>query len=461
MALAIAAALVVYSQTNAFAWDEGFHLLAARLILAGKQPYRDFLFAQTPLNAWWNSLIMRFTGIGWRVPQAAAALETAAGAWLTADYILRRLPVGGRVSIASATALLIAANVRVVEYATIPQAYGMCILLSAVAFRSAVASVEKHWWWAVFAGAAAGAAASSTLLAGMMGPVLFVWLAMQGGWRRAVAYAAGAAAGLSPVILALIHDYRQFFFDVATYHMKFRQVDWDGWFGHDLNVLTGFLDSVQGLILVSLVAAGAMVARGRRDLLLCASVLAFSSVYLATAHPTFAQYFVVEIPFAAVLAAAGLEELYERYPRRWPAGAVAALMILTAARAVAGEGDDMSWADLQPVADAVAKLTTPQTRLYADDPIYFLTGRMPPPGMEWGSGHKVDLPSVEACYFHVLTQAELDRQIKAGDFALLQTCDEDLVNRLGLDEIYGSKQTIGDCFVFREVKRAAAKPTLQ
>jgi len=71
------------------------------------------------------------------------------------------------------------------------------------------------------------------------------------------------------------------------------------------------------------------------------------------------------------------------------------------------------------------------------------------------------LPSVEACYFHVLTQAELDRQIKAGDFALLQTCDEDLVNRLGLDEIYGSKQTIGDCFVFREVKRAAAKPTLQ
>ena len=40
--------LIVYSRTAAFVWDEGFHLLAARLILAGKTSLPGFLL---PANA--------------------------------------------------------------------------------------------------------------------------------------------------------------------------------------------------------------------------------------------------------------------------------------------------------------------------------------------------------------------------------------------------------------------------
>ncbi|HMB35089.1 MAG TPA: hypothetical protein VKV41_13705, partial [Methylomirabilota bacterium] len=50
--LLYAAAFLVYSQTRAFAWDESYHLLAAQLILAGKTPYLDFCFPQSPLNAY-------------------------------------------------------------------------------------------------------------------------------------------------------------------------------------------------------------------------------------------------------------------------------------------------------------------------------------------------------------------------------------------------------------------------
>lgn len=458
VALAIAAALVVYSQTKAFGWDEGFHLIAAWLIDTGKQPYRDFLFAQTPLNAYWNALIMRFTGIGWRMPHVAAALETAAGAWLTADYVLRRLKPGARLWIAIACALLLAANIQVVWFATIGQAYAICILMSAVAFRCAVAAVDdankaRGWWWAVLAGAAAGAAAASSLLTAVLGPALFVWLVAQGGWRRGVAYAAGALAGLSSVILALLQWRRQFIFDVLDYHVHYRQVDWDGWFTHDLQILTGFLDSVQGAMLLGLVVAGMFAARKRRELMLCVWILAFSTAYLATTHPTFPQYFIVEIPFAAILAAAGLEELFENYPRRWPVWLVAGLMIATLGRSIWDEWDDTAWSDLTPVAAAVDQAMGPNTRLYAGEQIYLLTGRIPPPGLEWSSGHKVDLPPVDACYFHVLPQAELDRQIKAGDFPLLETCEQDLDTRLNLDEVYASKKKIGDCFLFREVKK--------
>jgi hypothetical protein len=61
----LSAGLLVYSQTKAMAWDEGFHLLAAQLIKAGKKPYLDFCFPQTPLNAYWNAGWMVIFGDSW------------------------------------------------------------------------------------------------------------------------------------------------------------------------------------------------------------------------------------------------------------------------------------------------------------------------------------------------------------------------------------------------------------
>src|SRR5579875_1969265 len=81
-ALLITAGLLVYSETMAFVWDEGFHLVAAQLILAGKTPYIDFCFPQTPLNAYWNAGWMRVFGESWQVVHFFAALLTAGAAFL-------------------------------------------------------------------------------------------------------------------------------------------------------------------------------------------------------------------------------------------------------------------------------------------------------------------------------------------------------------------------------------------
>ncbi|MGA3040886.1 MAG: hypothetical protein ABSF54_08895, partial [Bryobacteraceae bacterium] len=54
-----AAGLEVYAQLRAFAWDEGWHLLAAQNINRGKRPYLDFCYPQTPLNVYWNAGWMR------------------------------------------------------------------------------------------------------------------------------------------------------------------------------------------------------------------------------------------------------------------------------------------------------------------------------------------------------------------------------------------------------------------
>jgi hypothetical protein len=144
----VSAALILYSQTYAFGWDEGFHILAAQLIAAGKRPYLDFCFPQTPLNAYWSAAWMRIFGGSWRVTHILATLLTAAAAMLTADFVFTRFPVlPWRLGVALAAAAMVALNDTVVEYGTVGQAYGICLFLIVAAFRVAILAVDRKAPW--------------------------------------------------------------------------------------------------------------------------------------------------------------------------------------------------------------------------------------------------------------------------------------------------------------------------
>src|SRR6476661_3880617 len=88
----VAGALIVYSQTRAFVWDEGFHLVAAALIAQGKTPYIDFCFPQTPINAYFNAALIRIFGQGWHAPHLLAALFVVGAMVLTAQFVLAHFP---------------------------------------------------------------------------------------------------------------------------------------------------------------------------------------------------------------------------------------------------------------------------------------------------------------------------------------------------------------------------------
>src|ERR1039457_2972845 len=115
-----------------------------------------------------------------------------------------------------------------------------------------------------------------------------------------------------------------FFFSSRRRHTRL-QGDWsdvcspdltkgDGATGEDVSVLTSWIDSAQGLTLVLLSGLGAwFIARksdwdgAQRSEFYLAGWLALGlGAELATAHPTFERYFLLVIPFAAILAMAGL-----------------------------------------------------------------------------------------------------------------------------------------------------------
>jgi hypothetical protein len=464
----LAAHLVVYSQTEAFAWDEGFHLLAAQLIKSGKKPYLDFCFPQTPLNAYWNALWMGVFGESWRTAHALAAVATAGAILLTADFLLARFPVTRwRLAAALTAALTVGLNQIVLYFGSIGQAYGLCLFLIVAAFRLAISSVDrKSLLVPGLAGLFAGAAVASSLLTAPLGPVLLLWILIhnRAGARTAklAAFLAGSAIAFQPLLWLFLKSPRQVLFSVIQYHLLYRQVGWPGAIRHDLEVMVSWIDSSQALILGLLAAAGLLFVvfrsqwdRARRaEFYLCGWLAVALWAQISSAHPNFPQYFILLVPFLGILASVGLyaigSQMYDPDRPFWPVVVYGVLLSLGLAKSLYEERDDFTWRDFEAIAGKVDQVTPPNAPLLADEHVYFLTRRPPLSGMELRDSHKLELPAALANSMHIVSAAELDRRIQAGVFSTVETCSftDEKIEALGLARLYSQKAQIEDCTVF-------------
>jgi 4-amino-4-deoxy-L-arabinose transferase-like glycosyltransferase len=69
--------------------DEGFFLLASRLVLMHKKPYMDFFYPQAPLLPYIYALWMRCFGISWVAGRQLAALLTSLLGTLLYEHVCR------------------------------------------------------------------------------------------------------------------------------------------------------------------------------------------------------------------------------------------------------------------------------------------------------------------------------------------------------------------------------------
>src|SRR6202050_1184484 len=227
----MAAAIIAYSQTLAFAWDEGFHLLAAQLIARGKRPYLDFIHPQAPLYAYWNATLMRLVGESWRMGHVVSSLAATGAALLTAQFVLTRIEDRSwRLAGALCAMALVGLNSTILWYGTIGQPYAMCLLLTVAAFRLTVLGAERDSTWiAPGAGFCAGAAGACSLLTAPFAPVLLLWTWFHSRTDRAkkcAMFIAGAVIPSLPLLWLFVQNPRQVLFGVFQFHAFYRAVDW-------------------------------------------------------------------------------------------------------------------------------------------------------------------------------------------------------------------------------------------
>jgi hypothetical protein len=473
-----AAALIYYSQTAAFAWDEGFHLLTAQLIKNGKRPYLDFFFPQTPLNAYWNAFWFRLFGDTWRTAHAVAALCTTAALLILGDYVYTRLPIE-RWKLAGAISAMftMGLNAPIVEFGTIGQAYGLCLVTMMAAFRFAVwAAGSSGILCAFIAGLFAGTASGSSLLTVLAGPVMGLWLLVYSRvgnrFLKLPAFAIGNAIPFIPLLLLYLQKPREVLFTVFQFNYRYRAVDWADATAHDIDALSTFLASSQATILGILAIAGLFYVMRRSgwekplraEYYLCVWISVLLGIHIATAHPTFERYYLLIVPYLAILsipalywlgtALSGTEKPF------WPVFLPTIWFALGLARVLfVDEADAYKWSNLEAVAKKVAEVSPPGALIWADEHIYFLTKRTPPTGMEHENSHKpLGLPDEFIRALHILPRAEMETQLKNGYYDTVSICDDpDRVAALDLPGLYKQSDDIGECTIFWD-KNPKPKP---
>jgi hypothetical protein len=461
------AGLLFYSQTRAFSWDEGFHLLAAQLILAGKRPYLDFCFPQTPLNAYLTAGWMRLFGDTWRAVHALSAIWVAAAAFLTADFVRSRFPAPGwRWGGALAALVAVGMNSQVVLFGTIGQSYGLSLFLIVAAYRVALVAVEREGLSrAGAAGFLAGAAAGASLLTAPVGPGLLIWLYLcnrtGNGWAKMVSFLAGGLVSWLPIAWLYRQGSPQTIFNVVLYQLKYRH-KWAGAVHQDISTLSSWIDSAQGLSLALLAAAGLWFLirhcdweRERREEVYLSLWLALGlTVELATAHPTFERYFLLMVPFVAIPAIVGLYAVGMRVfgPEHPLRAAYILIVVLTLGlgRGLFDDFESYTWPDTEKIARKVDEVTPRGATLWADELIYFLMRRPPPDGMEFSYAHEIEeMPAAQAGLLHILTASELRRRTAAGEYKTVAACyDTDNTDAAKVPALYRQKAEVKDCTIY-------------
>ncbi len=472
--LLISSGIFIYSQTMAFVWDEGFHLVAAQLIAWGKTPYVDFIFPQTLLNAYFNAAVLKSIGDNWQTVHVFDALFVAAAICLTATYVMRRFPDRRwRLPCAIAAASLVGLNTVVIPFGPVAQAYGSGMFLVIAAYRAAILSVgRKSAWLTFWAALLAGAAAGSTLLAAPVVLILLLWILFENrrGTRssKVVTFCVGAALPFAPELWLLAKAPRQTFFNVVQYQALFRRVNWGDANSHDFDVLTDWTVSAPTLLLGLLGLIGILfIAKKsnwdrvvRREFYLAAWIATGLGAYIAVAHPTFGRYFIFMIPFTAIVASPGFyytaSQLIGPERPRWAIATLVFILAVSAAKYVFDDRDATNWHDYEKIAAKIKQVTPPGKEYLADELVYFILRQTPPSGLEFSYSHKLELSPSEEALYHVISSKELKEQIAKGRFQTVETCKDEIAEDYKLGDNFPNKQEFDDCTVYWR-KGAASK----
>ncbi len=249
-------------------------------------------------------------------------------------------------------------------------------------------------------------------------------------------------------------------FNLAQYHLEYRQAYWPHSLSHDLETVTGWISEPQSLLMGLLAIFGVVyIARRsewtherRAEFYLCGWLAMAMAAELALAHPTFPRYFCLLAPFLGILAVPGLYALGSRVlaPERpfWPVFIIIIISAGGLVQTLYAHRDDSTWPEYEDLGRKLLAVTPPGKLMFTDEGIYFVAKHRPPRGMEFGYSHKLPLPLEDLARLHVASEGELQLEVATGAFASTATCDSDTVATYGLEEAFEHKEDLHNCSVY-------------
>jgi hypothetical protein len=419
--------------------DEGFYLMASRLVMLGRLPYHDFLLTQMPLVPYAYGSWMRITGMTWTSARLLSAIMAAiVGAALSYEVVQQ----SGRRAAGIVAASIYVFSTPVVAWFTTVKTYGVSTLLLFSAYSIVIRRPGSPWMW-ILAGACLGGSTDARLYFGGLLPVFLWWIWRQHspGRRQAAtgAFVAGFLASLAPNLYLFLRDPRIWYFDNLGFHAVRSHSGLVGAVTSKLLIVSWvFLapGDGNGAQMLLLTLGAVLVLRSTKPSPATRLALAIAlvlGVICILPTPPFVQYFCVLLPFLILFAVTCLAAWSDRTQKR--ALACVAAVILFAGLAlgllqrflltgyqVAGILDPAAAADwrissVTAVSKAVDARIRPGEQVLSLWPGYlFQSQAMPSAGLETNAGtYLADrLTHEQQNRFHILSAAEIIQDITAG-----------------------------------------------
>ena len=334
--------------------DEGWYLLASRLVLRHKAPYLDFFYTQAPLLPYAYGFLMKLFGISWLSARGFSAVLTTILGLLIYEHVCHetRRWAAGLVAV-----VLYVSCTYIFGWFPIVKTYALAALLlfAAYAMVSRLRPASPPWLVAV-AGLLFGLSVDTRSYVAGLAPVFLWWIFRSSETSNRTArilwFLGGFTIGLGPSLYLLAASPDRFLFDNFGYHAIRSNTGLFGvWrqkvrvarlilFGTSYNGFQfyygfqfGFLSAMSFVaILVGRMGSGAALLA-----LLIAFILGFISLL---PNPSLTHYFCLCVPFLIVAAvcpaSAYAAALRGVWPKRMAALALAALLAAFVAAALPG-----------------------------------------------------------------------------------------------------------------------------
>jgi 4-amino-4-deoxy-L-arabinose transferase-like glycosyltransferase len=199
--------------------DEGFYLLASRLVMQHKAPYLDFFYTQAPLLPYAYAAWFRFTGISWFAARVFAALQTAVLGGLIYEHVCRET---GKWIAGLAAVVLFASSSFIFAWFPIVKTFPLAALFLFLAYVIFVRrSQSSSGWWIAAAGVLFGLSVDTRSYVVAVAPVFLWWIFRQNRMRwlvRLLWFAGGFAIGIIPSLILFFASPDAFLFNNLGYH---------------------------------------------------------------------------------------------------------------------------------------------------------------------------------------------------------------------------------------------------
>jgi hypothetical protein len=205
---------VAISRNRIIDGDEGFYLLASRLVMEHKLPYLDFFYQQMPVLPYVYGSWMKLFGMSWNTGRTLSAIFAAilgTGLFSAVWRDTKTFAAG-----AFALALFVTHGDVVGWYVTV-KTYALSALLLFAAHQLVTAARWRHAM--ILGGIALGLATDVRLYFAALLPLFLIWLYRQRkGWVELLHFGSGFLLALLPNLYFVALSPRAFYFGNLGFH---------------------------------------------------------------------------------------------------------------------------------------------------------------------------------------------------------------------------------------------------